>query len=122
MPSLNYLPLRPQDEQQPQQQQQHGGGGLYQPPRQQQPQIFLSAAEELAADKAAAAADLGESNEELLLRRTREFNAATRERPDDLQLWLRFAAFQVGPGWLLRCWAAECSCWAAAGRRLGPHG
>ena len=27
-------------------------------------------------------------------RRTREFNVATRERPEDLQLWLDFAAFQ----------------------------
>lgn len=29
-----------------------------------------------------------------LMRRAKEFNVATRERPEDLQLWLDFAAFQ----------------------------
>ena len=128
MPSLNYMPLRLQDEQRQQQQQQQrgGGGGLYQPfQQQQQPQVFLSAAEELAADKAASAAELGESNEELVLRRTREFNAATRERPHDLQLWLRFADFQVGPEWLLAagCWGLRLGvgCWPG-GCWLGDAG
>lgn len=39
----------------------------------------------------------GETQEEFLLRRTRDFNVATRERPYDLQLWLDFAKFQVRP-------------------------
>ena len=34
------------------------------------------------------------SSEEYLLFKTREFNAATRERPENLQLWLDFAEFQ----------------------------
>lgn len=36
----------------------------------------------------------GESFEDSLLRRTREFNELTRTRPQDLQAWLDFAAFQ----------------------------
>jgi hypothetical protein len=36
----------------------------------------------------------GESAEERILRRTREFNRAVRERPEDLHVWLDFAAFQ----------------------------
>ncbi|KXZ47710.1 hypothetical protein GPECTOR_33g592 [Gonium pectorale] len=47
-----------------------------------------------AAAAAAAAAAGGESAEEWVLRRTREFNVAVREAPGDVQLWLRFAAFQ----------------------------
>lgn len=35
-----------------------------------------------------------QTREEEILQRTREFNAAIRERPEDLQLWLDFAAFQ----------------------------
>ncbi len=58
----------------------------------------MSAAAELAAEQAAARRRQGETNEELLLRRTREFNEATRERPHDIQLWLRFARFQVRLG------------------------
>ncbi|GAB4821148.1 hypothetical protein N2152v2_008194 [Parachlorella kessleri] len=37
----------------------------------------------------------GETREEWVLRWTRQLNAATRERPYDLQLWLDFAQFQV---------------------------
>ena len=37
----------------------------------------------------------GESAEERLLQRTGWFNAMVRERPKDVQLWLRFAAFQL---------------------------
>ncbi|DBB01993.1 TPA: hypothetical protein ACH3X1_000578 [Trebouxia sp. C0004] len=37
---------------------------------------------------------LGESQDEYILRRTREFNVAVRERSHDLQLWLDYAAFQ----------------------------
>lgn len=59
------------------------------------PAAPLSAAAELAAEQAARRLAEGESNEELLLRRTREFNVATRERPHDVQLWLQFARFQV---------------------------
>lgn len=36
----------------------------------------------------------GESVEDSLLRRTREFNELTRTRPQELQGWLDFAAFQ----------------------------
>jgi hypothetical protein len=36
----------------------------------------------------------GESFEDSLLRRTREFNELIRTRPQDLQGWLDFAAFQ----------------------------
>eukprot|EP00232_Nephroselmis_pyriformis_P023685 CAMPEP_0182854094 /NCGR_PEP_ID=MMETSP0034_2-20130328/1052_1 /TAXON_ID=156128 /ORGANISM="Nephroselmis pyriformis, Strain CCMP717" /LENGTH=497 /DNA_ID=CAMNT_0024984891 /DNA_START=122 /DNA_END=1612 /DNA_ORIENTATION=- len=36
----------------------------------------------------------GESFEGALMRRSKEFNLATRERPYDLGLWLEFAAFQ----------------------------
>ena len=60
----------------------------------------MSAAAELAAEQAAARRQQGETNEELLLRRTRQFTEATRERPHDIQLWLRFARFQVGRGHL----------------------
>ena len=38
----------------------------------------------------------GETWEEYVRRRTREFNEQTRERPLDEALWLQFAAFQVG--------------------------
>ena len=38
--------------------------------------------------------EVGETAEEAVLRRTRDFNVALRERPQDLQLWLDFAAFQ----------------------------
>ncbi|KAG2443281.1 hypothetical protein HYH02_009351 [Chlamydomonas schloesseri] len=48
---------------------------------------------ELAAALAAAAAG-GETSEEWVLRRTREYNTAVREAPNDVALWLRFAAFQ----------------------------
>ncbi|KAK9818916.1 hypothetical protein WJX81_005554, partial [Elliptochloris bilobata] len=44
--------------------------------------------------EAAEGEGVGESHEMYLLRRTRELNAAVRERPFDLQLWLDFAAFQ----------------------------
>ena len=37
----------------------------------------------------------GESAEERLLQRTRWFNSMVREHPKDVQLWLRFAAFQL---------------------------
>lgn len=41
-------------------------------------------------------ADQGESVEEYVTRRTKEFNVETRERPFDINAWLQFAAFQVG--------------------------
>jgi hypothetical protein len=40
------------------------------------------------------AAPEGETEAAYLMRRAREFNVATRERPGDLQMWLDFAAFQ----------------------------
>jgi hypothetical protein len=36
----------------------------------------------------------GETEAAYLMRRARDFNVATRERPQDLQMWLDFAAFQ----------------------------
>lgn len=36
----------------------------------------------------------GESQDEYVMRRTKEFNIAVRERSHDLQLWLDYAAFQ----------------------------
>ena len=36
----------------------------------------------------------GESQDEYVMRRTKEFNIAVRERSYDLQLWLDYAAFQ----------------------------
>ena len=36
----------------------------------------------------------GESRDEYVMRRTKEFNIAVRERSHDLQLWLDYAAFQ----------------------------
>ncbi|KAL3135501.1 hypothetical protein ABBQ38_005981 [Trebouxia sp. C0009 RCD-2024] len=38
----------------------------------------------------------GESQDQYVMRRTKEFNIAVRERPHDLQLWLDYAAFQDG--------------------------
>ena len=38
--------------------------------------------------------EVAETAEQHMLRRTRDFNVAVRERPHDLQLWLDFAAFQ----------------------------
>lgn len=37
----------------------------------------------------------GESWNDYIIRRTREFNTLTRERPDDENSWLEFAKFQV---------------------------
>lgn len=113
LPSLSYLPLKVEEER---------------PAPQQQPVAWpagVSAAAELAAEQAAAAA-AGESLEEQLLRRTREFNRATRERPHDVQLWLRFARFQVGKvGWGgvgVCCWLAPGQLEGVASRRPSlPH-
>lgn len=88
LPSPNFLPLRAEEDGGP------PAGPAGQPLQQRFP--LVSAAEELAADQAAAAQREGETNEEMLLRRTREYNLATRERPYDIQLWLEFARFQVG--------------------------
>lgn len=86
LPAPNFLPLRPEEEASRQQQAQQQLQGA--------PQRG-SAAAELAAEQEARRREGGESNEELLLRRTREFNVATRERPHDVQLWLQFARFQA---------------------------
>ncbi len=62
--------------------------------RQQQdgrPQQQLGAAQSAEPDEAAPE---GETEAAYLMRRAREFNVATRERPGDLQMWLDFAAFQ----------------------------
>lgn len=98
LPSPGYLPLRVEEDAGapaglagP-----RGAAQAGQPPEAQRRFPLVSAAEELAVEQAAAAARDGETDEELLLRRTREFNLATRERPHDVQLWLEFARFQVG--------------------------
>ena len=52
-----------------------------------------AAAEEVAGGNAAVVT-VSETAAEQLTRRTRDFNVATRERPEDLQLWLDFSAFQ----------------------------
>lgn len=36
----------------------------------------------------------GESHDQYIMRRTKEFNIAVREKSHDLQLWLDYAAFQ----------------------------
>ncbi|GAX76039.1 hypothetical protein CEUSTIGMA_g3482.t1 [Chlamydomonas eustigma] len=43
----------------------------------------------------------GETVEEYILRKTKEYNIATRERPSELQLWLDFSAFQLESAHLL---------------------
>ncbi|EFN57952.1 hypothetical protein CHLNCDRAFT_142066 [Chlorella variabilis] len=91
LPSLNFLPLRVEDAEQQRQQPPPGQGPAFQ---QQQQRVAPSAAEELAAEKEQRRRREGETNEELLLRRTREFNEATRQRSHDVQLWLEFAHFQ----------------------------
>jgi len=48
----------------------------------------------------------GETMEEYALRQIRDLNAATRDNPRDVGLWLRYAAFQdeasqlLGRGWV----------------------
>ena len=37
---------------------------------------------------------IGESHDQFVMRLTRDFNVAVRERSHDLQLWLDYAAFQ----------------------------
>lgn len=41
------------------------------------------------------AQEQGENGNDYIIRRTREFNTLTRERPDDENSWLEFAKFQV---------------------------
>ncbi len=99
LPSPGFLPLKVEEDASP-------PAGLAGPraaqqagqaPGPQQRQFpTVSAAEELAAEQAAAAQRDGETSEEMLLRRTKEYNLASRERPYDIQLWLEFARFQVG--------------------------
>jgi hypothetical protein len=57
-----------------------------------------AAADAEAAAAATARRRRGETQDEWALRRTKEFNEATRQRPQDLKLWLEFAAFQVTAG------------------------
>lgn len=38
--------------------------------------------------------DMGESQDQYMVRRTKEFNIAVRTRPYELQLWLDYADFQ----------------------------
>ncbi|KAL4447355.1 hypothetical protein ABPG77_007388 [Micractinium sp. CCAP 211/92] len=97
LPSPGFLPLKVEEDASP-------PAGLAGPraaqqagqaPGPQQRQFpTVSAAEELAAEQAAAAQRDGETSEEMLLRRTKEYNLASRERPYDIQLWLEFARFQ----------------------------
>jgi hypothetical protein len=39
-------------------------------------------------------ADTGETAQQYMMRRVKDWNVAVRERPHELQLWLDFAAFQ----------------------------
>lgn len=119
LPNLNFLPLVPEDPQQ----QGHALGPS--DTHGQQRGVAPSAAAELAAEQAQRAQHEGETNEELLLRRTKEYNVATRERPLDVSLWLDFARFQVrlcgvGVWWVggmctdhiqqLLCYNERCCC------------
>lgn len=52
----------------------------------------------LTADEALA----GENEEQYVMRKTKEFNIATRERPFELGLWIQFAQFQDDAAKLLR--------------------
>lgn len=72
MPLPAYIPLH-----------EHGGDGT-RPSQQQQQQQGREAEEE----------EGGETMEEYALRQIRDLNAATRERPQDVGLWVRYAAFQ----------------------------
>ncbi|GMH37328.1 hypothetical protein BSKO_05201 [Bryopsis sp. KO-2023] len=51
----------------------------------------------------------GEDDEQYILRRTKEFNIATRERPFEMELWIEFARFQDEANKLLRRKASERS-------------
>lgn len=54
---------------------------------------------------------VGESADEYVLRMTREFNVAVREKPGDVELWMRYAAFQDEAAAALgRGWVALCAC------------
>lgn len=48
----------------------------------------------------------GESWDDFITRRTREFNTVTRERPGDESVWLDFANFQV---FQFSCFETTCS-------------
>ena len=65
----------------------------------------------------AGAADIveeaGETGEQLAMARTREYNAALRARPHDLQLWLDFAGYQDE--------LASCACPSPCLRLLRPR-
>ena len=52
---------------------------------------------------AEAAEEGGETAEQHVMRRTRDFNRGVRARPHDLQLWLDFAAFQDELGGCVLC-------------------
>ena len=86
-PRLGHLQEQQRQRQQQQREQQQ------QQRRQQegQPQQQLGTVQSAEPDNAAPE---GETEAAYLMRRAREFNVATRERPGDLQMWLDFAAFQ----------------------------
>jgi hemolysin activation/secretion protein len=79
-PRLGHLQEQQRQRQQQQRRQQEG-----------QPQQQLGTAQSAEPDNAAPE---GETEAAYLMRRAREFNVATRERPEDLQMWLDFATFQ----------------------------
>jgi hypothetical protein len=68
----------------------------------------------------------GETMEEYALRQIRDLNAATRDNPRDVGLWLRYAAFQDeasqllgrGWGWKFCCVVAMREVWRAKGESL----
>ena len=77
-----------------------------------QPQQQLGTAQPLEPDDAPPE---GETEAAYLMRRAREFNVATRERPEDLQMWLAFAAFQDEA---LARWAPCCLPTSASARHI----
>jgi hypothetical protein len=88
IPSLEFLQEQQRQRQQLQQEQERRRQQqLQQGHHEQQPSRARSSEPDEAAPE-------GETEAAYLMRRAREFNVATRERPEDLQMWLDFAAFQ----------------------------
>ncbi len=50
---------------------------------------------------------MGETAEQYMMRRVKDWNVAVRERPHELQLWLDFAAFQDE---VSKCASLTCPC------------
>ena len=85
LPSPSFMPLKVEE----------AGSGTGAVRQQQQQQYQQYQGPDATEAPAAATTEAVETNEAAVLRRTREFNAALRERPHDVALWLKFARFQV---------------------------